>query len=43
MEEGWAVSDGRDYDAEEARARNRSVGLWKSEFEGPQDWRSADS
>jgi len=39
VESGWAVSYGRDYDAEEARARERAVGLWEGEFERPQDWR----
>jgi endonuclease YncB( thermonuclease family) len=39
VEEGWAVSYGRDYDREEARARSRSAGLWAGEFERPQDWR----
>lgn len=39
VESGWAVSYGRDYDAEEARAQDRGVGLWEGEFERPQDWR----
>ncbi len=39
VESGWAVSYGRDYDAEEARARSRAVGLWEGEFERPQEWR----
>jgi endonuclease YncB( thermonuclease family) len=39
VESGWAVSYGRDYDAEEARAQERGVGLWEGEFERPQDWR----
>lgn len=39
VEEGWAVSYGRDYDLQEARARNRAAGLWAGEFERPQDWR----
>ena len=39
VEEGWAVSYGRDYDHEETRARNRSAGLWAGEFTRPQDWR----
>jgi endonuclease YncB( thermonuclease family) len=39
VENGWAVSYGRDYDAEEARARSRAAGLWQGEFERPQDWR----
>lgn len=39
VESGWAVSYGRDYDAEEARAQDRGVGLWEGEFEPPQDWR----
>ncbi len=43
VEEGWAVSYGRDYDAEEARVRSRSVGMWEGEFERPQDWRRENS
>jgi len=39
VESGWAVSYGRDYDAEEARAQDREVGLWEGDFERPQDWR----
>jgi endonuclease YncB( thermonuclease family) len=39
VESGWALSYGRDYDAEEARAQSRGVGLWQGEFERPQDWR----
>ena len=39
VEEGWAVTYGRDYEAEEARARRLSAGLWAGEFERPQDWR----
>ena len=39
VETGWAVSYGRDYDAEEARAQDRGTGLWEGEFERPQDWR----
>ena len=39
VESGWAVSYGRDYDAEEADAQDRGVGLWEGEFERPQDWR----
>nr|WP_281433507.1 thermonuclease family protein [Microvirga splendida] len=39
VESGWAVSYGRDYDAEEARAQERGAGLWEGEFERPQDWR----
>jgi endonuclease YncB( thermonuclease family) len=39
VESGWAVSYGRDYDAEEARAQERGVGLWEGTFERPQDWR----
>ncbi|WP_052002861.1 thermonuclease family protein [Microvirga sp. BSC39] len=39
VESGWAVSYGRDYDAEEARAQERGLGLWEGEFERPQDWR----
>jgi endonuclease YncB( thermonuclease family) len=43
VEDGWAVSYGRDYDSEEARARDRSVGLWEGEFQRPQDWRRENS
>jgi endonuclease YncB( thermonuclease family) len=39
VESGWAVSYGRDYEREEARAAGRGVGLWAGEFERPQDWR----
>ncbi|MCB5176236.1 MULTISPECIES: thermonuclease family protein [Microvirga] len=39
VEEGWAVSYGREYQAEEAAARSRSAGLWAGRFERPQDWR----
>lgn len=39
VESGWAVSYGRDYDAEEARAQERRAGLWEGAFERPQDWR----
>jgi endonuclease YncB( thermonuclease family) len=38
VESGWAVSYGRDYEREEARARGRSLGLWAGEFERPQAW-----
>jgi endonuclease YncB( thermonuclease family) len=41
--EGWAVSYGREYQAEEAQARRRSAGLWAGEFERPQDWRRQNS
>jgi endonuclease YncB( thermonuclease family) len=43
VEEGWAVSYGRDYEREEARARSRAAGLWSGEFERPQDWRRENS
>ena len=43
VESGWAVSYGRDYDAEEAHAQERRVGLWEGEFERPQDWRREHS
>jgi endonuclease YncB( thermonuclease family) len=43
VESGWAVSYGRDYDAEEARAQERGVGLWEGAFERPQDWRREHS
>jgi endonuclease YncB( thermonuclease family) len=39
VESGWAVSYGRDYAAEEARAQERGAGLWDGAFERPQDWR----
>jgi endonuclease YncB( thermonuclease family) len=39
VEAGWAVSYGRDYDSEEARAQRRSAGLWEGDFERPQAWR----
>ncbi len=39
VEDGWAVSYGRDYEPEETRARSRSAGLWEGDFERPQDWR----
>ncbi|WP_457092275.1 thermonuclease family protein [Microvirga sp. P5_D2] len=39
VEQGWAVSYGRDYDVQELRAQSRSAGLWSGEFERPQDWR----
>lgn len=39
VEEGWAVSYGRDYDLQETRARSRAAGLWAGEFERPQEWR----
>lgn len=39
VEEGWAVSYGRDYDVQERRAQSQGAGLWAGEFERPQDWR----
>lgn len=39
VEEGFAVSFGREYHAEERRAKDSKRGLWASEFERPQDWR----
>ncbi|WP_243367647.1 thermonuclease family protein [Microvirga solisilvae] len=39
VEEGWAVSYGRDYDLQEMRAQSRRAGIWAGEFERPQDWR----
>jgi endonuclease YncB( thermonuclease family) len=39
VEEGWALSYGRDYDSQERRARSRAAGLWAGEFERPQEWR----
>ncbi|MGO4388820.1 thermonuclease family protein [Microvirga sp. 2YAF29] len=43
VEQGWAVSYGRDYDMQEFRAQSRSAGLWSGEFERPQDWRRRQS
>jgi endonuclease YncB( thermonuclease family) len=43
VEEGWALSYGRDYDLQELRARDRSAGIWAGEFERPQDWRRQNS
>jgi endonuclease YncB( thermonuclease family) len=43
VEDGWAVSYGRDYEPEEARAAGRRAGLWSGEFESPQDWRRQKS
>jgi endonuclease YncB( thermonuclease family) len=43
VEQGWAVSYGRDYEAEEARARRHSLGLWAGEFDRPQEWRRQTS
>lgn len=39
--DGWAVSYGRAYEAEEAQARGQYVGLWSGGFERPTDWRKA--
>ncbi|HZH12421.1 MAG TPA: thermonuclease family protein [Microvirga sp.] len=39
VEEGWAVSYGRDYDLQERRAQGQGAGLWAGEFERPQEWR----
>nr|WP_281352033.1 thermonuclease family protein [Microvirga makkahensis] len=39
VEEGWALSYGRDYDLQERRAQSRAAGLWAGEFDRPQDWR----
>ncbi len=39
VEEGWAVSYGRDYDLQEMQAQSRRMGLWSGEFERPQNWR----
>jgi len=39
VEEGWAVSYGRDYERQEMGARSRGTGLWAGEFERPQNWR----
>lgn len=43
VEEGWAVSYGRDYDLQERQARSRSAGLWAGAFERPQDWRRSQA
>jgi endonuclease YncB( thermonuclease family) len=43
VEEGWAISYGRDYAREEARARSREAGLWAGDFERPQEWRRQNS
>ena len=43
VEDGWAVSYGRDYEPEEARAASRRAGLWSGEFERPQEWRRQKS
>lgn len=43
VENGWAVAYrryGRDYVAEEARARAARAGIWASAFEMPWDWRA---
>src|SRR5690606_18683415 len=39
VEEGWAVTYGREYEVEEARAQAAAIGLWAGEFERPQEWR----
>ncbi|MCG7392602.1 thermonuclease family protein [Microvirga sp. ACRRW] len=39
VEDGWAVSYGRDYDLQEMQAQSRRAGLWAGAFERPQDWR----
>lgn len=36
--EGWAVAYG-DFEAEEASARQRKVGLWAGDFDPPRRWR----
>lgn len=43
VEEGWAVSYGRDYDQQEASARDRAAGIWAGEFERPQEWRRSQA
>jgi endonuclease YncB( thermonuclease family) len=40
VEAGWAVAYG-DFEAEQARARQRAVGLWAGSFEEPRAWRDA--
>lgn len=39
VEEGWAVSYGRDYERQERQARDRGLGIWAGPFERPQEWR----
>lgn len=39
VENGFAVSFGSQYQAEERRARAAKRGLWAGEFERPSDWR----
>ena len=43
VEQGWAVSYGRDYEREEARARSGQAGLWAGAFERPQEWRRSNA
>jgi endonuclease YncB( thermonuclease family) len=40
IESGWAIAYG-DFEAEEARARERGAGLWAGSFEEPRAWRNA--
>lgn len=39
VRQGWAVSYG-DYRAQEREARTAKRGVWRGEFEQPQDWRA---
>ena len=43
VENGWAVSYGRRYLAEERAAKREKRGIWKSEFQRPRDWRDANN
>lgn len=39
VEAGWAIAYGG-FEAEEALARDKRVGLWAGEFDRPRDWRA---
>lgn len=39
VQEGWALSFGGDFLAEERLASQQKKGLWAGQFERPQDWR----
>jgi len=41
VETGWAIDFGG-YAGEEGRARRNKVGLWRGQFEHPQEWRAAN-
>ncbi|MBE7185286.1 MAG: thermonuclease family protein [Methylobacterium mesophilicum] len=36
---GWAIPYGKGYEAEQAEARSRRLGLWAGTFENPKKWR----